>query len=157
MKKKFLISAILILSACSAVPQTRPTAIVIVVTPTLPPPTAIVIVVTATPTNTQAANLLPTNPPAPPTLLPINPTAITQPPNNPTIQPPNNPTATLARATSTSIVSAPIPTPYNNNVPGYFGPHQNGFFIYISDRKEIWAFMGPGSAPVVTPTKSPTS
>lgn len=158
MKKNFLISAILILSsACSAVPQTRPTAIVIVVTPTLPPPTAIVIVVTATPTNTQAANLLPTNPPAPPTLLPINPTAITQPPNNPTIQPPNNPTATLARATSTSIVSAPIPTPYNNNVPGYFGPHQNGFFIYISDRKEIWAFMGPGSAPVVTPTKSPTS
>jgi hypothetical protein len=61
------------------------------------------------------------------------------------------------RPTSTSIVSAPIPTPYNNNVPGYFGPHQNGFFIYISDRKEIWAFMGPGSAPVVTPTKSPTS
>ncbi|MEK9163532.1 MAG: hypothetical protein AAB261_09510 [Chloroflexota bacterium] len=166
MKKFFLICTILILvSACNALPQVRPTAIVIVVTPTLPPPTAIVIVVTATPTLTQAANLLPTNPPAPPTPLPINPTAIAQPSSNPTIQPsfvvtqdkPNNPTATLARPTSTSIVSAPIPTPYNNNVPGYFGPHQNGFFIYISDRKEIWAFMGPGSAPVVTPTKSPTS
>ncbi len=162
MKKFFLICTILILvSACNALPQVRPTAIVIVVTPTLPPPTAIVIVVTATPTLTQAANLLPTNPPAPPTLLPINPTA--QPLNNPTAiaQPSNNPTAqplaTLARLTSTPIVSAPIPTPYNNNVPGYFGPHQNGFFIYISDRKEIWAFMGSGSAPVVTPTKSPTS
>ena len=154
MKKFFLICTILILvSACNALPQVRPTAIVIVVTPTLPPPTAIVIVVTATLTSTPATNALPTNPPAPPTLLPINPTAIAQPSNNPTTQP----SSTLVRPTSTSIVSAPIPTPYNNNVPGYFGPHQNGFFIYISDRKEIWAFMGSGSAPVVTPTKSPTS
>ena len=154
MKKFFLIGAIL-MSACNVARQPQPTAIVIVVTPTLPPPTAIVIVVTATPTVTSVANPLPTNPPAPPTLLPVNPTI--QPSNNPTTLPPNNPTATLARATSTPIVSAPIPTPYNNNVPGYFGPHQNGFFIYISDRKEIWAFMGPGSAPAVTPTKSPTA
>lgn len=150
MKKFFLIGAILILmSACNAAPQTRPTAIVIVVTPTLPPPTPIVIVVTATPTNTLVNNPTATAQPS------NNPTI--QPPNNPTTQPPNNPTVTLVRPTSTLIVSAPIPTPYNNNVPGYFGPHQNGFFIYISDRKEIWAFMGPGSAPVVTPTKSPTS
>ncbi len=161
MKKFFLIGAILILaSACNVVRQPQPTAIVIVVTPTLPPPTAIVIVVTATQTSTSAANPLPTNPPAPPTLLPVNPTVL---PSNPTTQPSSNPTAgvqptaTLARATNTPIVSAPIPTPYNNNVPGYFGPHQNGFFIYISDRKEIWAFMGPGSAPVATPPKSPTA
>jgi len=158
MKKFSLIWAILILvSACNVARQPQPTAIVIVVTPTLPPPTAIVIVVTATPTNTPATNALPTNPPAQPTLLSVNPT---QPPSNPTIppatNPPSRPTATLARPTNTPIVSAPIPTPYNNNLPGYFGPHQNGFFIYISDRKEIWAFMGPGSAPVATPPKSPT-